>query len=104
MILHAPHVLRALRWIPPTAVLVGSTASYLTALALLWVVSAPLSKDLYARGERVVYSSYIALLGFFYETWSGVEVRPREYIHVATTLTMITVLPSSLFIMETSYR
>lgn len=102
MILHAPHVLRALRWIPPTAVLVGSTASYLTALALLWVVSAPLSKDLYARGERVVYSSYIALLGFFYETWSGVEVRPRE--HIATTLTMITVLSSSLFIMATSYR
>ena len=79
MIFHAPHVLRALRWVPPMVVLVGSTASCLTTLALLWIVSAPLSNHLYARGERVVYSSYIALLGFFFETWSGVEVRAHDY-------------------------
>lgn len=75
MILHAPHVLRALRWVPPSAVIIGSTASYLTALAALWIACLPLSRHLYDRGERVVYGSYIALLGFFFETWSGVEVR-----------------------------
>ena len=74
MSLWAPHLLLASRWVVPTTVLVSSTATYLTALAAWRILTLPLPAAYYWRGEQAVYSAYQAMVGFFFETWSGVEV------------------------------
>ena len=75
MILSAPHILRALRWVPPAIVILGSPPTYLTVWTAIRAVTLPFSDSIYRRLEEQLYSSYQACVGFFYETWSGVEVR-----------------------------
>ncbi len=74
MILSVPHVLRALRWVPPAIVLLGTPPTYLTAWAAIRVVTLPFPEWVYQRLEEQLYSFYQAFVGFFYEGWSGVEV------------------------------
>ena len=52
----------------------GSTATYMTAWALLQCASLVLPARAASRLERRLYSSYQAMVGFWFETWSGVEV------------------------------
>lgn len=74
MILAAPHLLLALRWVPPAFALMGSTATYISAWALIRLLTLPLPERCYRRAEETLYSSYQHLVGFLFETWSGVEV------------------------------
>ncbi|KAL5508983.1 hypothetical protein EMCRGX_G004255 [Ephydatia muelleri] len=73
MILAAPHLLLALRWVPPAFALMGSTATYISAWALIRLLTLPLSERCYRRAEETLYASYQRLVGFLFETWSGVE-------------------------------
>ena len=74
MLFSAPHVLLALRWVPPTFAIVGSSATYITIWAVLRGARWPLSERVYRRLDEMLYSAYQALIGFLFETWSGVEV------------------------------
>lgn len=80
MSLWAPHLLLASRWVVPTIALTGSTPAYLTALAAVRLLTLPLPAAYYWRGEQAVYSTYQAMVGFFFETWSGVEVWGTHYL------------------------
>ena len=79
MILAAPHVLLALRWVPPAIALVGSTATYISAWAFIRLLTWPLSDRCYRAAEETLYVSYQYLVGFLFETWSGVEVSFHSY-------------------------
>jgi len=72
--LSVPHVLLALRWVPPSFAIIGSSATYMTIWAVLRGLSWPFPERVYRRAEERLYSAYQALVGFFFETWSGVEV------------------------------
>lgn len=74
MIFSAPFLIHSLRWIPPAASLLGSAATYMTAWTLLQCASLVLPARAASRLERSLYSSYQAMVGFWFETWSGVEV------------------------------
>ena len=74
MLFSAPHVLLAFRWVPPTFAIVGSSATYITIWAVLRGARWPLTERVYQRLEEKLYSAYQALIGFLFETWSGVEV------------------------------
>ncbi len=80
MIFHLPHLVLSLRWIPPCAVLIGYSPLYLSKWALLRIVSLPLPRRIYTWLEETLCSNYQAMMGFYYETWSGVEVRPSVNI------------------------
>ena len=72
--LSVPHILLALRWVPPSFAIIGSSATYMTMMALLRGASWPFPERVYRKIEERLYSAYQALVGFFFETWSGVEV------------------------------
>ncbi len=74
MILSAPHILRSLRWVPPAAVLLSAPPTYMTAWTAIRAVTLPFPDWVYRYLEERLYGAYQALVGFFYETWSGVEV------------------------------
>lgn len=73
MILAAPHLLLALRWVPPAIALMGSAATYVSAWGLIRLLTWPLPERCYRRAEEKLYVSYQYLVGFLFETWSGVE-------------------------------
>ena len=74
MILSASQALLSLRWIPPAVCILGSSSPFLTNWTVLRVLTWPLPDRIYRRLEEFFYSSYQCMTGFFYETWSGVEV------------------------------
>ena len=74
MIFSAPFLLHSLRWVPPAAFILGSTATYVTAFGLLQCASLVLPARAASRLEMSLYSSYQAMVGFWFEMWSGVEV------------------------------
>lgn len=75
MILTAPHLIRAIRWIPPAVAILGSSCSFLNFWAAIRATTWPFPEWVYARLEEMLYGNYQAMVGFWYETWSGVEVR-----------------------------
>ena len=75
MILTAPHLIRTIRWIPPAVAILGSSCSFLNFWAAIRALTWPLPEWIYARLEEMIYSNYQAMVGFWYETWSGVEVK-----------------------------
>ena len=70
----APFVLLSLRCVPPAVVLLGSSVTYVTAWTALRCASLVLSARAASRLEVRLYSWYQAMVGFWFETWSGVEV------------------------------
>ena len=74
MILHAPHLVLSLRWIPPCAVIIGCSPLYLVKWSAVKLLTFPLPRRAFVWLEDLLLSNYSALVGFFYETWSGVEV------------------------------
>ena len=74
MIITATHLLRGLRWVPPAISIIGTSPLYLDIWSILRTVTLPLPARIYSRLEEKLYSNYQAMVGFFYETWSGVEV------------------------------
>ena len=74
MIFSAPYILLAFRWLPPSVAIFGTTATYMTILAAIRTVTWPFPERVYRRAEEKLCGSYQALIGFFFETWSGVEV------------------------------
>lgn len=77
MILTAPHVIRALRWIPPGVAILGSSCTFLNFWAAIRALTLPLPGWVYRRLDEMLYSNYQAMVGFWYETWSGVEVHQK---------------------------
>jgi lysophosphatidate acyltransferase len=73
MIFSGPFIVRALRWAPPAAVIMGSTTTYMTVMALLQCASLVLPRAAASRLEMILYSSYQRMVGFWFETWSCVE-------------------------------
>ncbi len=74
MILSAPHLLLSLRWVPPAVSILGHSPLYLGTLAAIRLVSLPFPRYVYRRMDEYLYGSYQAMVGFYYELWSGVEV------------------------------
>lgn len=74
MIFSGPFLVQALRWVPPAFVIMGSTATYMNGMALLQVASLLLPARTTARLELGLYSCYQRMVGFWFETWSNVEV------------------------------
>ena len=74
MIFSGPFIVQALRWVPPAFVIMGTTSTYMNGMALLQVVSLLLPSRTAARLEMGLYSSYQRMIGFWFETWSNVEV------------------------------
>ena len=85
MILTAPHLIRAVRWIPPAVAILGSSCSFLNFWAATRALTWPLPEWIYARLEEMIYSNYQAMVGFWYETWSGVEVKDICVVCAAAT-------------------
>lgn len=73
MILTAPFVVLALRWLPPALVIFGSVVTHSTVLAAVRILTWPFPERVFRRVDEKMYGSYQAMVGFFYETWSGVE-------------------------------
>ena len=74
MILSGPFLVHAVRWVPPAVCLLGTTATYMNAMALLQCAALLLPARVASRLEVGLYSCYQRMVGFWYETWSGVEV------------------------------
>lgn len=74
MIFSGPVLVRWLRWVPPAFVIMGSTTTYMTGMGLLAVAGLVLSARASSRLEMALYSSYQRMIGFWFETWSCVEV------------------------------
>lgn len=74
MLASVPFLALYLRCIPPAILIVGSSPTVIIALALLRVVTLPLPRALFWRAEERLYSAYQAMISFFFESWSGVEV------------------------------
>jgi hypothetical protein len=74
MIFSGPFLFHALRWLPPAVCIIGSSAAYVNAMALLQCAALVLPERAARRLEMSLYSSYQCMVGFWYETWSGVEV------------------------------
>jgi hypothetical protein len=79
MILTAPHLIRALRWIPPGVTIVGTSCTFINFWVAIRALTLPLPGWVYRRLEEMLYSNYQAMVGFWYETWSGVEVSGHNY-------------------------
>ncbi len=79
MILTASHLLRELRWVPPAVIIIGSMTPFLNQWVIIRVLTLPLPSRVYQRLEERLYSNYQAVVGFFYEIWSGVEVYRLPY-------------------------
>ncbi|XP_019853566.1 PREDICTED: 1-acyl-sn-glycerol-3-phosphate acyltransferase epsilon-like [Amphimedon queenslandica] len=77
MILHAPHLILSLRCLVPSVFLMGSSTSYWVAATLLKLISLPFGgqrgRSLYHRMDQRLYSSMMAMFGYFFEHWSGVQ-------------------------------
>ena len=87
MIFSGPVLVRWLRWFPPAFVIMGSTTTYMTAMALLCGAALVLPARASSRLEMALYSSYLRMISFWFETWSCVEVgarvaSPRLLAHV----------------------
>ena len=78
MILSAPFVVRGLRWVPPAVVIIGNCTTYPTLWLALRLLTLPLPRWVFRGLEQRLYSHYQEMTGFFYETWSGVEVSLLE--------------------------
>lgn len=74
MIFSGPVLVRWLRWIPPAFVIMGSTTTYMTGMGLLAVAGLVLPARASSQLEMALYSSYQRMIGFWFETWSCVEV------------------------------
>ena len=74
MIVAAPHLMLSLRWIPPGVAILGSAPLYLAGWGVVRLLTLPLPYRLYRRLDEYLYSGYQAMVGFYYEIWSGVEV------------------------------
>ena len=84
MIFSGPFLFHALRWVLPAMCIIGTTATYMNAMALLQCAALVFPERAAKRLEMSLYSSYQCMVGFWYETWSGVEVgsyssRPRNH-------------------------
>lgn len=72
--LSTPYLLLYLRCLPPAVCLMGTTATYMSSWALLQCAALVLPKRTADKLETALYSSYQAMVGFWFETWSGAEV------------------------------
>ena len=74
MIFHAPHLLLSLRWAVPAVTIFGNVTATVTMLFVIQLLTLPLPERFAWSINRSLVSKYMSLIGFFYETWSGVEV------------------------------
>ena len=74
MAVSAPHLLLSLRWVPPAAVILGTAPLYLGQWTAIKLLTLPLPHHVYYRLDEFLYGCYQTMVGFYYETWSGVEV------------------------------
>lgn len=66
----------SMRYLLPSVVLLGSAPTYLLAWALWRVLSALLPARLYQRVDDRLYCVYQNMVLFFFENYTGVQVRP----------------------------
>ncbi len=81
MIVAAPHILLSLRWVPPGVAILGSAPIFLAHWTAIKILTFPLPYRFYRRLDEYLYGKYQAMVGFYYETWSGVEV-PALLMHL----------------------
>ena len=74
MIFHAPHLLLSVRWLVPAIGIFGNTTNQCMAIILYRLLTLPFSPNFIWKYHRALSSQYMSLIGFFYESWSGVQV------------------------------
>ena len=74
MIFHAPFLLLSLRCVIPSVMILGSATSLWIFVTAAKLLSLPFRRSVYHRLDQRVTSSIISVVGYFFETWSGVEV------------------------------
>lgn len=72
--LNAPHHLQILRFAVPATVVLGVAPHYLLSWLAWRLVTLPLPRRVYERGDELLYDMYQSLVCFFYETCTGAEV------------------------------
>ena len=82
MIFHAPFLILSLRCIVPSVVIMGSATSLWILTTAAKLLSLPFGRSAYHRLDQRVTSSIVSLIGYFFETWSGVEVDFFLLIHM----------------------
>ena len=70
----APHLLLSVRWVPPAVAILGQAPLFLGKWTVVRLISLPFPRPVYRWLDQNLYGSYQAMVGFFYELWSGVEV------------------------------
>ena len=74
MIFHAPFLILSLRCVVPSIMIMGSATNFWILATAAKLFTLPFGKNAYQRLDRRLVSSMIGLVGYFFETWSGVEV------------------------------
>ena len=67
--------LQSLKWILPAWMMLGSSPTFVSMWWAWRIVSSPLSTHVYERGDEALYNLYQKLILFFYENYTGLEVR-----------------------------
>ncbi|CAL1529952.1 unnamed protein product [Lymnaea stagnalis] len=63
-----------LRWMIPSAIMLGAAPAYITVWGVWRVVSAALPRWVYVKGDDVLFATYHRNLLFFFEVVTGVEL------------------------------
>ena len=72
--LNVLHHLQILRFAVPATVVIGVAPQYFFTWLAWRLLSVPLPRRLYERGDEFFYDMYQSLICFFYETCTGAEV------------------------------
>lgn len=73
--LNALYHMQIMRFAVPATVVLGVAPHYLFAWLTWRLMSFPLPRRLYERGDEFLYDMYQSLVCFFYETCTGAEVK-----------------------------
>ena len=82
MLLLLSHLISRLGWVPTAAALVGCSPQYFLAHLLWRAISLPFPRRVYERGDEIMYGLYQSMVIFFFEAYSGVEVRRKNKMKV----------------------
>ena len=72
--------IQLLRFVGPAAVVFGVAPHYFWAWIAWRLASLPLPRRFYERGDEFMYDMYQSLVCFFFETFTGAEVRRVQKI------------------------
>ena len=92
MIFHVPFLILSLRCIVPFVMVMGSATSLWILSTAAKLLSLPFRRNVYHRLDQRVTSSIVSLVGYFFETWSGVKVDFFLLMHMTISSIVVSFL------------